>query len=75
MACALRHGDHRGGTGRGIAVSHYRFRKGFVAQGLDLSRLPYRSPFFPYGPIFAFVLCLIVTLGQNYQAFTSGKID
>ena len=59
----------------GIAVSHYRFRKGFVAQGHDLSRLPYRSPFFPYGPIFAFVLCLIVTLGQNYQAFTSGRID
>ncbi|MCY1349037.1 Lysine-specific permease [compost metagenome] len=59
----------------GIAVSHYRFRKGFVAQGHDLSRLPYRSPFFPYGPIFAFALCLIVTLGQNYQAFTSGKID
>ncbi|MGX6567607.1 amino acid permease [Cupriavidus necator] len=59
----------------GIAVSHYRFRKGFVAQGLDLDRLPYRSPFFPYGPIFAFALCLIVTLGQNYQAFTSGKID
>lgn len=59
----------------GIAVSHYRFRKGFVAQGHDLNRLPYRSPFFPYGPIFAFALCLIVTLGQNYQAFIDGKID
>ncbi|MCP3020637.1 amino acid permease [Cupriavidus basilensis] len=59
----------------GIAISHYRFRRGFVAQGLDLSRLPYRSPFFPYGPIFAFALCLIVTLGQNYQAFMDGKID
>ncbi|GMG94014.1 amino acid permease [Cupriavidus metallidurans] len=59
----------------GIAVSHYRFRRGFVAQGLDLNRLPYRSPFFPYGPIFAFALCMIVTLGQNYQAFSEGKID
>ncbi len=59
----------------GIAVSHYRFRKGFMARGLDLSRLPYRSPFFPYGPIFAFVLCMVVTLGQNYQAFTEGTID
>jgi lysine-specific permease len=59
----------------GIAISHYRFRKGFMTQGLDLARLPYRSPFFPYGPIFAFVLCMIVTLGQNYQAFASGKID
>ncbi|MBY4898525.1 amino acid permease [Cupriavidus sp. AU9028] len=59
----------------GIAASHYRFRKGFVAQGHDLNRLPYRSPFFPYGPIFAFALCMIVTLGQNYQAFTAGNID
>lgn len=59
----------------GIAVSHYRFRRGFMAQGLDLNRLPYRSPFFPYGPIFAFALCMIVTLGQNYQAFSEGKID
>ncbi|MFX5510271.1 hypothetical protein ABTD49_20625, partial [Acinetobacter baumannii] len=29
----------------------------------------------PYGPLFAFGLCLIITLGQNYQAFTSGTID
>ena len=59
----------------GIAVSHYRFRKGLMAQGLDLGLLPYRSPWFPYGPVFAFGLCLIVTLGQNYAAFTSGHID
>ncbi len=59
----------------GIAISHYRFRKGYVAQGRDLDALPYRSPFFPYGPVFAFVLCLVVTLGQNYQAFADGRID
>jgi lysine-specific permease len=59
----------------GIAISHYRFRKGFMAQGLDLAMLPYRSPFFPYGPLFAFGLCLIVTLGQNYAAFMGGRID
>jgi len=59
----------------GIAISHYRFRKGFMQRGLDLSRLPYRSPFFPYGPIFAFALCLVITLGQNYQAFSEGRID
>lgn len=57
----------------GIAVSHYRFRKGFVAQGHDLSRLPYRSAFFPYGPIFAFSLCLIITLGQYYGHFLEGR--
>ncbi|MEG0150858.1 MAG: gamma-aminobutyrate permease, partial [Comamonas sp.] len=30
---------------------------------------------FPFGPVFAFVLCLIITLGQNYENFLSDKID
>lgn len=59
----------------GIAISHYRFRKGYEAQGLDLARLPYRASAFPFGPLFAFVLCLIITLGQNYQAFMQDRID
>mgnify|MGYP000495233413 CR=1 FL=1 len=59
----------------GIAISHYRFRRGYVQQGYALSALPYRSGFFPFGPIFAFVLCLIITLGQNYQAFLKHNID
>lgn len=59
----------------GIAISHYRFRKGYILQGYDLSKLPYRSSFFPIGPIFAFILCLVIILGQNYQAFLADKID
>lgn len=59
----------------GIAVSHYRFRKGYLAQGRDLAELPYRASFFPFGPVFAFVLCLVITLGQNYQAFMEDRID
>jgi len=59
----------------GIAISHYRFRRGYVKQGNSLADLPYVSPFFPFGPIFAFVLCLIITLGQNYQAFLEDKIQ
>lgn len=59
----------------GIAISHYRFRKGYVAQGRDLNALPYKSGFFPWGPIFAFVLCLAITLGQNYEAFLKDRID
>lgn len=59
----------------GIAISHYRFRRGYVLKGLDLNELPYRSGFFPLGPIFAFILCLIITLGQNYEAFLQDKID
>jgi len=59
----------------GIAVSHYRFRRGYVLQGNDLANLPYVSRFFPFGPIFAFVLCLLVTLGQNYGALLGDEID
>ncbi|KAF1021740.1 MAG: Lysine-specific permease [Paracidovorax wautersii] len=59
----------------GIAISHYRFRKGYVQQGHALSKLPYLSGFFPFGPIFAFALCLTITLGQNYQAFLQDRID
>lgn len=59
----------------GIAISHYRFRKGYIAQGLDINKLPYRSSLFPFGPVFAFVLCLIITLGQNYEAFLQDQID
>ena len=49
----------------GIAISHYRFRRGYMLQGRDLNDLPYRSGFFPLGPIFAFVLCLIITLART----------
>lgn len=59
----------------GIAISHYRFRRGYVLQGHDINDLPYRSGFFPLGPIFAFILCLIITLGQNYEAFLKDTID
>jgi lysine-specific permease len=59
----------------GIAISHYRFRKAYVAQGRDLKQLPYRAKWYPFGPIFAAVLCAIVIIGQNYSAFTGGSID
>lgn len=59
----------------GIAISHYRFRKAFIAQGKDLSILPYRSKFYPFGPIFAFIVGGFVILGQNYAAFLGNHID
>jgi lysine-specific permease len=59
----------------GIAMTHYRFRKAYVAQGRNLDDLPFKARWFPFGPIFAFVLCLIVILGQNYGAFIGDKID
>lgn len=58
----------------GIAWSHYRFRKAYTIQGHDLADLPYRARFFPLGPVVALVLCAVVILGQNYQAFL-GEVD
>lgn len=59
----------------GIAISHYRFRKGYVYQGNNINKLPYCSRFFPFGPLFAFGLCMIIALGQEYQAFLSNQIN
>ena len=58
-----------------IAICHYRFRRGYVMHGYDVNLLPYKAGMFPFGPVLAFVLCLIVTLGQNYMAFLEDKID
>ncbi|MEK4028362.1 MULTISPECIES: amino acid permease [Bacillaceae] len=59
----------------GISISHYRFRKAFLAQGHSLDELPYKAKWYPFGPIFAIVVGLIVILAQNFQAFLADKID
>ena len=62
-------------TWLGIAWSHYNFRRAFLAQGHDLSELPFRARWFPLGPIVAFVMCAVVVLGQNYEAWLTGTPD
>ncbi len=59
----------------GIAISHYRFRRAYIAQGCDLNQLPYRAKWFPIGPLLALILCISIILGQNFQAFTGEGID
>lgn len=59
----------------GIAIAHYRFRKAYLAQGRSLDDLPYRAKSFPFGPLFALILCMIIIIGQGYQAFTAEKVD
>lgn len=59
----------------GIAVCHYRFRKAYVHQGKDLSKLPYKSKMFPLGPIIALVLCAVVIVGQGFAYINSNGID
>ncbi|MEO3944784.1 amino acid permease [Gorillibacterium sp. CAU 1737] len=59
----------------GIAVSHYRFRKAYVAQGKSLDDLPYKARWYPFGPLFAFALCLVVIVGQSLSAISSDGVD
>ncbi|WAH39123.1 amino acid permease [Alicyclobacillus dauci] len=59
----------------GIAISHYRFRRAYVMQGYDLHDLAYRAKWYPFGPIFSLVLCLVVILGQDLSGFVGGHIN
>ncbi|WP_409304174.1 amino acid permease [Peribacillus sp. SCS-155] len=59
----------------GISITHYRFRKAYVAQGRNLKDLPYVAKWYPFGPIFATALCLVAIFGQNYGAFFGDEID
>nr|WP_245637346.1 amino acid permease [Actinomyces vulturis] len=52
----------------GIAWSHYNFRRAFIAQGHHVNELPFAARWFPFGPLLALLLCVIVVLGQNYEA-------
>ena len=49
----------------GIAISHFRFRRAYVAQGKDVKKLPYHAKLFPFGPILALIMTVLVTLGQD----------
>lgn len=56
----------------GIAISHYRFRRAFVRQGNDVNSLVYRAKWFPFGPILALLLCILVIIGQDSQLLLHG---
>lgn len=58
----------------GICVSHYRFRKALYAQNFDLKQLPYLAKYFPIGPILAFLMVVLVIIGQDWDWIT-GKAD
>lgn len=59
----------------GIAFAHYRFRKAYLAQGHSLADLPYRAKGYPYGPLLALALCIIIIIGQGYGAISANGID
>ena len=49
----------------GIAISHYRFRKAYVAQGRDLNELPFKAKWYPLGPVITLLFFVVFILGQN----------
>lgn len=53
----------------GISLSHIRFRRAYKAQGKDLKDLKYHARMYPFGPVLAFILCLVVIIGQDIPAF------
>ncbi|KAG2234351.1 amino acid permease-domain-containing protein [Thamnidium elegans] len=59
----------------GIAASHYRFRKAYIAQGYNIDDLPFKARIFPIGPIFAFAVCSFVLVGQGYDAWSAEEVS
>ena len=59
----------------GIAISHYRFRRAYIAQGKPLEALTYRAKWFPFGPLLALSLCVLVIIGQDTDLVLKGDLD
>ncbi|MTG97435.1 amino acid permease [Myroides sp. BIT-d1] len=59
----------------GIALSHYRFRRAYVKQGKDINNLVYKAKWFPFGPILAVILCILVIIGQDSKLIFEGVFD
>ncbi|WP_392388275.1 amino acid permease [Bacillus toyonensis] len=59
----------------GIALCHYRFRKAYMAQGKDINNLPYKAKWFPFSPIISIILCMIIIVGQEYNAILKMEIS
>ncbi|KAI9277819.1 amino acid permease/ SLC12A domain-containing protein [Sporodiniella umbellata] len=59
----------------GIAASHWRFRRAYILQGYKVEDLPFKAKLFPLGPLFAFVVCLFVLVGQGYDHWTETPVD
>ncbi|KAI8325780.1 lysine-specific permease [Martensiomyces pterosporus] len=50
----------------GLSLSHWRFRLAYVRQGFQVSDLPYKAAFFPFGPVYACFLLTVIIIGQGY---------
>ncbi|AKP68058.1 amino acid permease [Companilactobacillus ginsenosidimutans] len=58
----------------GIAFSHYRFRKAYLFHGYSLDDLKYKAKWFPFGPILAIVLGIIIIIGQDVRSLVDFNV-
>lgn len=58
-----------------IAVCHFQFRRAYVLQGYSVDDLPFKARIFPFGPIFAFVECSFILVGQGYSYWSADPVD
>lgn len=54
----------------GIGFTQYRFRKAYVAQGRDLSKLPYRAWLYPFSSLFGAFVTAAIAVTSGFIAFT-----
>ena len=59
----------------GIAWSHLKFRKAYVAQGGRVEDLPFRAKWYPLGPVVALGMCALVIVLQNKDLIFEGTVD
>jgi lysine-specific permease len=45
-----------------ISLSHYRFRKGFIKQGYNEDKLPFKAKFYPYSSLIVVIACLFLLI-------------
>lgn len=58
----------------GIALSHYRFRKIYLKNGGKLADLKFRTKLYPWGPIIAMIVLLLVIVGQVQSLIISHTV-
>ena len=50
-----------------ISIAHYRFRTQYLANGGNLAKLKYKSPWFPFVPVAGGLMCLVVMIGMGFD--------
>ena len=57
----------------GISVSHIRFRRAYMAQGKSLSDLPYHAKWFPFGPMLALIMMVLIMINLDPSQLFSAQ--